>query len=184
MPSVSDIPQPREGDGAGGDLAVIDRVLLEAVDLAPVPGYINGDDYGEWYVQASSSLLKALAALAVHRDCPELATRLKRYSGPMRLEVFVDSETNLEVCTTAVAEHETPCPRHSPENGSAFGRCAYKDPAYLPHLRMCKRAPAEGSDRCAPHDALWRVVKENGEVCGNWNCCAPAHRKARATSPS
>ncbi|MFJ6755803.1 hypothetical protein ACIQNK_12375 [Streptomyces sp. NPDC091273] len=186
MPTVTDIRQGRKTDEANkaeDDLDFIDRVLLEAASLTPTPGYINGDHYDEWYVEAPASLLKALAALAAHRKHPALASRLERYAGPMCFEVLSSSETELRVCTGSVADEGMPCTDHVPENGSAFGRCNYADVGYRPYPRMCKDAHVEGSDRCAAHDARCRVVKKNGEVCGHWNCHTPAHRKARAAKP-
>ncbi|MFB6517291.1 hypothetical protein [Streptomyces sp. NPDC056401] len=181
MPTVTDIPQERKTDEANeAEDELIDRVLLEAASLVPTPGYINGDHYDEWYVEAPAGLLKALAALAAHRKHPALTSRLERFAGPMCLEAFSSSETGLRVCTNPVADEGMPCPDHTPANGSAFGRCNYEKVSYDPYPRMCKDACAEGSDRCAGHDALCRVVKKNGEVCGNANCRTPAHRKVGA----
>ncbi|WP_407842112.1 hypothetical protein ACE1OC_42940 (plasmid) [Streptomyces sp. DSM 116496] len=184
VPTVRDIPKSRKAGEAEDGLDVIDRVLLEAASLRPTPGYINGDDYGQWYVEAPTGLLEALAALAAHRKQPALSSRLERIAGPMCLEVVDDSETSFRVCISTVADHERPCPAHAPENGPALGRCNYADVNRRPYPRMCKDACVEGSDRCAGHDALCRVVKKNGEVCDNANCRTPAHRKARAGQAS
>lgn len=152
---------------------VVDRVLNEAARLTLTPGYINGDTYDQWYVETSVGLLKALATLAVGRGQLALTERLERFAGPMCLEVTGDA-----VCVSIVGAEGMPCSEHAPENGPALGFCAYVSP-HDEYPRMCKHAPEKGTDRCAEHEAHCRIVKKNGEVCGNWNCPAPAHRKAR-----
>ncbi|MGW4688547.1 hypothetical protein ACWEPM_27135 [Streptomyces sp. NPDC004244] len=151
----------------------VDCVLEEAAGLALTPGYINGDVYDQWYVEASAGLLKALAALAAARGQLALTERLERFAGPMCLEVIGN-----RLCTAIVDAEGMPCANHVPENGAAFGFCTYRAPHDV-YPRICKRAPVTGGDRCAEHDPYCRIVKKNGEVCGNWNCPAPPHRRAR-----
>ncbi|MFD9458791.1 hypothetical protein ACFWBC_37650 [Streptomyces sp. NPDC059985] len=152
---------------------VIDRVLQEAADLTPTPGFVNGDTYSQWYVETSVGLLKALAGLAAARGQLALTERLERFAGPMCFEVTGD-----KVCVAMVRAEGMPCSKHAPENGPTLGFCAYVAP-HDEQPRMCKGAPKEGTDRCAEHEAHCRIVKKNGKVCGNWNCPSPAHRKAR-----
>ncbi|MFK0223880.1 hypothetical protein ACIQWN_37590 [Streptomyces vinaceus] len=149
-------------------------VLEEAARLSLTPGYINGDSYDEWYVEASDGLLKALAALAATRGQLALTERLERFTAPMCLEV-IDNK----LCTAIVAVEGMPCSNHVPQNGASFGFCTYPASPNDEYPRMCKRTPRSGTDRCDDHEAYCRIVKKNGEVCGNWNCPAPPHRKAR-----
>ncbi|MGW7312724.1 hypothetical protein [Streptomyces sp. NPDC054865] len=96
MPVDTDSSQT-DSDFVEDDFGVVDRVLLEAARIRPWPGYINGDSYGEWYINAHTGLLKALAALATQRNQPALTSLLEQMAGHMCLEVLSDSETTLEV---------------------------------------------------------------------------------------
>ncbi|WP_186779011.1 hypothetical protein [Streptomyces salinarius] len=68
----------------------VDAVLDEAARLQPAPGYMNGTDYADWFVEATPDLLRALADLAYCHQEPELADTLHRFSGPMCLEPLYD----------------------------------------------------------------------------------------------
>ncbi|MFE9221692.1 hypothetical protein ACFYN3_35910 [Streptomyces lavendulae] len=181
MPTVTDISQRRK---AAAGLDAVDRVLREAARLQPTPGFINGDEYGDWYIDAPAKLLKALSALAADRGQDDVAEWLTRMTGPMCLEALPRPGKKTQVCVAAVTAKHMPCSEHAPENGPALGLCNYGVNYYDLYPRLCKGEPVPNSDRCAEHDALCRVVKRNGEVCGNPRCSTPAHRKIREAQKS
>ncbi|MFE9803756.1 hypothetical protein ACFYP6_33705 [Streptomyces goshikiensis] len=78
----------KKGEVVEEDFNVVDRVLLEAARVRPHPAYINADSYGDWYINAHTGLLKALAALAAQRNKPSLTSQLEQMAGHMCLEVL------------------------------------------------------------------------------------------------
>ncbi|GHH57460.1 hypothetical protein HNQ79_006500 [Streptomyces candidus] len=91
-------------------------VLDEACRLTPAPGYINGDEYSQWYVEAHPAFLRALAALARAQGEEKLADRLQLLSRPLcmaPLDLDPDPATMPKRwCAHPVEVADTRCPRH------------------------------------------------------------------------
>ncbi|MFD7973022.1 hypothetical protein [Streptomyces clavifer] len=60
--------------------------LEEAAQLCPYPAYANGNDYGDWYIEASPPLLLALVELARSQGSDSLTERLERLTHPLCME--------------------------------------------------------------------------------------------------
>ncbi|MFB7341250.1 hypothetical protein ACFCZ6_14430 [Streptomyces hydrogenans] len=153
-----------------------ERVLDAASSLRPVAGYVNGDHWDEWYVEAKPKLLLALAELALHHQDEDLAERLVRYAGPMCLEpLFEDLPEKRRVtafCAEAVKRKDDPCPEHHASNAETLGYCVYVDGS-----RLCRTPRAPGKNRCPGHARRCLVVKLDGEVCDAPDCRVPKHRR-------
>ncbi|MDG9688296.1 hypothetical protein QC334_37170 [Streptomyces sp. DH18] len=159
--------------------------LDAAARLSPSPGYINGDDYGEWYIEAGPELLRALSQLALAHGSDTLAARLERLSNPLCMEPLDDVLTPGTMpqrwCGTPVEKAGDPCAQHTPEHAAGLGRCAWAglDQVWAPR-RICRDAPAAGDDRCPEHAEYCRAVKRDKKVCNRLNCTVPKHREAVA----
>jgi hypothetical protein len=156
-------------------------VFEAATRLRPCPGYINGHQYDEWYIEATPDLLRSLAELS--RTCREgeLAKWLERLSKPLCMEPL-DPVLSCESipktwCLRPVEAGGMPCDLHIPERAADLGRCTYAGPE---DTRICRIAPVEGGDRCKDHTAYCRAVKKDGEVCNRCSCYIPQHRQASA----
>jgi hypothetical protein len=153
--------------------------LEAAAKLSPVPGYINGDDYAEWYIPASPALLRALAQLALAHGSSELADRLADFSHPLCMEpldtVLTPGTMPRQWCGTPVQKEGDPCDKHTPEHAAELGRCSW---AGSPDGRICRDAPEPGDDRCEVHAAYCRAIKRDGKVCNRTDCSVPKHREA------
>ncbi|MFB6572960.1 hypothetical protein [Streptomyces noursei] len=160
----------------------VEAVLEAAARLAPSPGYINGDHYDEWYVEATPVLLVALAELARCRDDRELADKLNLLSGPLCMEpldaVLPTNSMPKRWCFNPVATAGAPCELHKPERAADLGRCTWAGRAE----RICRSTPNPGDDRCEEHAALCRAIKTNGAVCNQHNCSVPKHRRAAVSA--
>ncbi|MBO8202672.1 hypothetical protein [Streptomyces smyrnaeus] len=155
------------------------RTLEAASRLRPTPGFVNGDEYAEWYVEASSQLLLALADLAQAQDEPQLARQLELFSHPLCMEPL-DAVLPTEAmpktwCFNPVKTADTPCALHTPERAADLGRCTWTGDGAL---RMCRTEPAPGDDRCKRHAEFCRAVKVDGAVCGRPRCRIPQHQMA------
>ncbi|WP_255311004.1 hypothetical protein [Streptomyces viridosporus] len=129
-------------------------VFEAATQLRPRPGYVNGLDYDEWYIEATPDLLRALAQLS--RTCHEreLANWLEQSSKPLCMEPL-DAVLSYDTypktwCCRSVKAAGLPCELHVPERAADLGRCTYTHPG---HTRICRTAPLEGGDRCKVHAA-------------------------------
>ncbi|MFC9429618.1 hypothetical protein [Streptomyces sp. NPDC056987] len=164
--------------------------LDAAAKLLPVPGYINGDMYGEWYIPASPALLRALAQLAVAQGADELAARLEDFSHPLCMEplddVLTPGTTPQQWCGTPVEKEGASCGKHTPERAAELGRCSWARSADEwvgpADRRICRGTPVPGDDRCAVHAAYCKAVKRNKKVCNRINCTVPQHREASAVT--
>ncbi|MGG2463820.1 hypothetical protein ACO0M4_29165 [Streptomyces sp. RGM 3693] len=157
--------------------------LEAAARLLPSPGYINGDDYDQWYVEATPSLLVALAELARSQDAHELADRLDRLSHPLCMEpldaVLTTNSMPKRWCFNPVKAAGTPCELHKPERAVDLGRCTW---AGSDTERICRSTPNPGDDRCKEHAAFCRAIKTDGAVCNRHNCSVPKHRQAAVSA--
>ncbi|MFI5940551.1 hypothetical protein ACIBCB_09850 [Streptomyces uncialis] len=159
--------------------------LDAAAKLGPVPGYINGDDYDEWHIEAGPELLRALSQLALAHGSDTLAARLERLSNPLCMEpldaVLTPGTMPQRWCGTPVTKAGDPCAQHTPDHAAELGRCAWAglDQACAPR-RICRDAPVAGDDRCPAHAAYCRAVKRDKKVCNRPNCTVPKHREAAA----
>ncbi|WP_128380446.1 hypothetical protein [Streptomyces cavernae] len=157
-------------------------ILEAAARLRPCPGYINGHDYQDWYIEATPDLLLALAQLARDRHRHELADRLERLSKPLCMEpldpVLSYDALPKSWCGRTVKATGLPCELHIPERAADLGRCTWAGPGAQ---RICRSAPLEGDDRCTEHAARCRAVKGDGEVCDRPDCRVPKHRQAPAS---
>lgn len=156
--------------------SAVGAVLDAASALCPTPGYVNGTDYADWFVEATPDLLRALADLAHDHEENELGDNLRRFSGPMCLEPLYDDPSEnrspRRFCAEIVEREGEPCPEHSPENADALGRCVCPDRA-----RLCREPRVPGKDRCADHVEVCLVVKRDGTVCGMRRCGVPKHKR-------
>lgn len=77
-------PNPEEAGlaRACNPKSAVGAVLDAASAVGPTPGYVNGMDYADWFVEATLDLLRALADLAHDHEENELADSLRRFSGP------------------------------------------------------------------------------------------------------
>ncbi|POG44907.1 hypothetical protein BV881_23970 [Streptomyces sp. ZL-24] len=161
--------------------------LDAAAKLSPVPGYINGDDYGEWYIEADPVLLRALSQLALAHGSAELAARLETLCHPLCMEPLDDVLTPgtmpRQWCGTPVGKSGIPCEEHVPERAGELGRCTWVEPdtewTVFPR-RICRDAPVPDDDRCRRHAALCRAVQRNKKVCNRPDCTIPKHQEAAA----
>ncbi|MFI8515336.1 hypothetical protein ACIGHB_29830 [Streptomyces sp. NPDC085460] len=169
-PKKPPVPSSRNARSAA------ERVLDAAESLRPVPGYVNGDDWEEWYVQATPALLRAMAELALHHQDEELAGRLVRFASPMCLEPEFENSSGKRVvvafCAEAVAREDEPCPEHHPSNAEVLGYCVH-----VSGSRLCRTPRAPGKNRCAEHAKWCLAVERDGAVCNRRNCQVPKHRE-------
>lgn len=171
---------PRTADAVATTLDV-------AAKLSPTPGYINGDEYGQWYIEAVPELLRALSQLALAHGSDTLAARLERLSNPLCMEpldaVLTPGAMPQRWCGTPVKKAGAPCGAHVPERAAELGRCTWagSDTEWtVSARRICRDAPAAGDDRCPKHAAYCRVVKRDKKVCGRPDCTIPKHQEAAA----
>lgn len=155
------------------------RRLEAAARLRPSAGYVNGLDYGDWFIEAKPDLLLAVAQLARDLSRHELAGRLERLSKPMCMEPL-DAVLSYDAppqtwCGRTVKAEGLPCELHTPERAADLGRCTWAGPG---DARICRSAPLEGHDRCRGHVACCRAVKGDGTVCNRRDCRVPKHRQA------
>ncbi|MFD4754332.1 MULTISPECIES: hypothetical protein [unclassified Streptomyces] len=164
--------------------------LNAAAGLHPSPGYINGDEYSQWYIEAGPRLLRALSQLALANGSGELADRLENLSHPLCMEPLDDVLTPGTVprqwCSTPVKEQGDPCAEHTPEHASKLGRCSWAGTGQVWESRavrrICRAPLVPGDDRCAAHAAYCKVIKRDKQVCNRTNCTVPKHRKASVTA--
>lgn len=161
--------------------------LDAAAKLSPAPGYINGDDYGEWYIEAGPELLRALSQLALAQGSVELAARLETLCHPLCMEPLDDVLTPgtmpRQWCGTPVEKEGNPCEEHVPERAAELGRCTWADSDTewtVSARRICRDAPVPDDDRCRRHTALCRAVQRNKKVCNRPSCTIPKHQEAAA----
>ncbi|MFB6635350.1 hypothetical protein ACFCWY_36210 [Streptomyces sp. NPDC056362] len=178
LPRASNAPVPTRTRSAK---SAIEAILGAAAELRPTPGYINGTDYDDWFVEATPGLLRALADLAQLHKEGELADDLRRFSGPMCLEPLYDDPSDnsspRSFCAAVVARKGEPCSEHSPANAAALGRCVYTD-----RPRLCRGPRVQGKDRCAGHVELCLVIQLDGTVCGRRTCKVPKHKRMAEAS--
>ncbi|MFD6329235.1 hypothetical protein ACFWGI_06605 [Streptomyces niveus] len=157
----------------------VGTTLEAAAALNPVPGYVNGDDYSDWYIPATPPLLRALAQLARSQGASDLADSLDRFSHPLCMEpvdtVLAPGVMPEQWCGAPVEKEGEPCERHTPEHAAELGRCNWAGSA---DGRICRSARRPGGDRCEVHAAYCRAVKVDGTVCDRSNCRHPKHRRA------
>ncbi|MCQ9132851.1 hypothetical protein [Streptomyces hilarionis] len=166
--------------GAPGEITgSIAAVFEAAARLRPWPGYINGHQYDEWYIEATPDLLHTLARLSRTSHERELASWLEQLSKPLCMEPL-DPVLSYETlpktwCFRPVQARDLPCELHRPERAADLGRCTYAGPE---DPRICRIAPLVGGDRCEDHAECCRAVKKDGEVCNRRSCYVPQHRQA------
>ena len=129
-------------------------VFEAASQLRPRPGYVNGLDHDEWYVEATPDLLRALAQLSRAHYERELADWLGQLSEPLCMEPL-DAVLSYDTCPKtwccrSVQAAGLPCEPRVLARAADLGRCTYTHPG---HTRICRTAPLEGSDRCEGHAA-------------------------------
>lgn len=155
------------------------RILEAAAELRPAPGYVNGDEYADWYIEATPRLLLALADPARAQDEPHLADRLDRLSHPLCMEpldAVLPTEAMPEKwCFKPVKVTGAPCELHTPERAADLGRCTWTGSGAS---RICRRAPITGRDRCKRRAVFCRAVKADGAICGRAHCKVPKHQVA------
>ncbi|MFD7866035.1 hypothetical protein [Streptomyces sp. NPDC059783] len=164
--------------------AAVATTLKAAAALSPAPGYINGDEYGEWYIEAGPDLLRALAQLALAHGSEELAARLERLSHPLCREpldcVLMPDTMPRLWCGNPVEVEGSPCADHAPARAAELGRCTWvgtEGELRSSPQRICRGTPVPGEDRCSAHTAYCRVVKRDLKVCNRINCTIPQHQK-------
>ncbi|MFB7935437.1 hypothetical protein ACFC4C_40750 [Streptomyces sp. NPDC056039] len=121
-------------------------VLEAAARLRPSAGYVNGLDYGDWFIEAKPDLLLAVAQLARDLSRHELAGRLERLSKPMCMEPL-DAVLSYDAppqtwCGRTVKAEGLPCELHTPERAADLGRCTWAGPG---DARICRSAPPRGT---------------------------------------
>lgn len=109
--------------------AAVATTLAAAAKLCPEPGYINGDDYGEWFIPASPALLRALAQLALAEGSQKLAARLENFCHPLCMEpldeVLTPGTMPQQWCGAPVENSGDPCGEHISERAAVLGRCTW-----------------------------------------------------------
>ncbi|MFF3343257.1 hypothetical protein [Streptomyces flavidovirens] len=159
------------------DTHAVKAVLDASAQLTPHPGYINGDDYDDWYIPVTPALLRALAELARTGTDRDLADRLERYSHPLCMEpldaVLPSGTIPKEWCGIPVQSPGDPCGLHVPQRAKDLRRCSWPG-----DVRICRTSPTAGNDRCSTHAMYCRAVKTDGKICNRWDCKVPKHRHA------
>lgn len=165
--------------------AAVATTLAAAAKLCPEPGYINGDDYGEWFIPASPALLRALAQLALAEGSQKLAARLENFCHPLCMEpldeVLTPGTMPQQWCGAPVENSGDPCGEHISERAAVLGRCTWVSSddgwAGAAGRRICRDAPVPADDRCEAHAACCRAVKRDKKVCNRVNCTIPKHQE-------
>jgi hypothetical protein len=150
---------------------LIQMLLDEACLVRYTPGYINGDDYSEWYADMGHGLPRVIGALAVkHGRHEELVDRMEILSGPICAEMLMN---NTSMCAEAVPKWNDVCDKHHYRNAAEHGWC--RSPSHKAP-RACRDTPVSVLGRCKGHMRFCPVVKVNGELCDRYDCKVKAHQ--------